>query len=100
LEGAEVGGDGDVHLRHLEEGVLRADPDVAGAGEVDPRADAAAMDGGDHRRPGCLHRRKGVLEPDYVAEPRFGGAAGIVARRELARRILEVQAGGEVAAAP
>ena len=74
------------------------DPQVTGAGQVDAGADAAAVDRGDYRRPRRLDRAEGVLQPFDVAQPRFGGAARIRARRELARRIFEVETSGEMLA--
>ena len=100
LQRAEVGGDRDVDLGDLEEGVGRGDAQVAGAGEVDAGANAAAMDRGDHRRPRRLDRAERVLQPFDVPQPGLGGAAGIVAGRELARRIFEVEPGGEMLALP
>src|SRR6476620_4263889 len=99
LQRAEIGGDGDVDLRHLDEESGRADADVAGAGQVDPGADAAAMEGGDDRRPRLLRRGEAILQPYDVAQPRLGGAPGIVGPGELAGGILEIEAGAEVAAA-
>ena len=77
LQRAEIGGDRDVDLGDLEEGVGGGDAQVAGAGEVDSGADAAAMDRRDHRRARLLDRAERVLQPFDMAQPRLGRAAGI-----------------------
>ena len=56
------------------------------------------MDRRDHRRPRLLGGGEGVLEPFDVPEARLRRPPRIVGRRELAGGILEVEAGGEMAA--
>ena len=57
LEAAEVGHDGHLGLPHREDGIGAGQPDVAGGGQVDPTADAVAVDGGDDRQRAVGHRR-------------------------------------------
>jgi hypothetical protein len=99
LQHAEVGGHADVDLLHREEGVGAAHAQVAGGGQVERTADAAALDGGDDRKARLLDDVEAAHQlAQAVLEGQPRAAAAHVQHRHAAGEDVQRHAGAEMLA--
>jgi hypothetical protein len=99
LQRADVGGHPDVDLLHHEESVGAGVAQVRGGGEVEGPADAAALDGDEHRHTCLLESRRGPLQRlDGAARAGLPAAELGVGVGLAAGEHRQVHAGAEVLA--
>ena len=90
LRAAAARDQAELDLRLAELRVLGRDPDVARHRELEPAAEAVAVDRGDDRRPARVHPRGELLDPAGGAA--LGGLLDLLAQR---RELGDVGAGDE-----
>ncbi len=93
LERPEIGDDPDPRLPDREDRVPGGQPDVAGAGEIDPRADAPAVHRGDDGLPAAFDGADRLLDrEDSFPQPLPVGGRAVA---DKGTRGDEVEPGGE-----